>query len=107
MQYYSDKSNDNAAKMFFVFFQMLMVLIVYGFVYPSFVAVKTAVIKYDLTFMTYLPEVLALFAYPVVIFKTLKMFKQGKRLRAIAWMIAWASVIIVALYAHLSQLIVT
>ncbi|HIP18059.1 MAG TPA: hypothetical protein EYG78_01845 [Sulfurovum sp.] len=103
MQYYSDKSNDNAAKVFFVFFQMLMLLIVYGFVYSSFVAVKMAVAKYDLTFMTYLPEIIALAGYPVVVFKTLKMFKQGKRVRAIAWMMAWASVIIVALYAHLLQ----
>lgn len=105
MQYYNDKSNDNAAKLFFVFFQMFMVLVVYGFVYTSFLAVKMAIAKYDLTFMTYLPEIIALVGYPVVILKTLKMFKAGKRLRAVAWMMAWASVIIVFLYAHLSQLI--
>ncbi len=105
MQYYNDKSNDNAAKLFFVFFQMFMVLVVYGFIYTSSIAVKMAIVKYDLTFMTYLPEVLALVVYPMVIFKTLKMFKSGKRLRAVVWMMAWASVIIVALYAHLSQLI--
>ena len=107
MQYYNDKSNDNAAKVLFLFFQMLMTLVVYGFVYPSFVAVNMAVVKYDLTFMTYLPEVISLLGYPVVAWKALKMFKQEKRLRAIVWMVAWASVIIVALYAHLSQLIVT
>ena len=105
MQYYNDKSNDNAAKLFFVFFQMFMVLVVYGFVYTSFLAVKMAIAKYDLTFMTYLPEFIALIVYPVVIFRTLKMFKAGKRLRAVAWMMGWASVIIVFLYAHLSQLI--
>jgi len=107
MQYYNDKSNDSAAKLFFVFFQMFMLLVVYGFVYTSLIAVKIAIAKYDLTFMTYLPEVIALVAYPVVIFKTLKMFKVGKRLRAVAWMMGWASVIIVFLYLHLSQLITT
>ena len=107
MQYYNDKSNDNAAKLFFVFFQVFMLLVVYGFVYTSLIAVKMAMVKYNLTFMTYLPEIIALVAYPVVIFKTLKMFKAGKRLRATAWMMGWASVIIVALYAHLSQLITT
>jgi hypothetical protein len=37
--------------------------------------------------------------------KTRKMFKAGKRLRAVAWMMGWASLIIVFLYAHLSQLV--
>jgi len=37
--------------------------------------------------------------------KTLKMF-HAKKLREMAWMMAWASVIIVALYVHLSQLVV-
>jgi len=106
MKYYNDKSNDAAANVFFMLFQMFMVLTVYGFTYTSLVAVKMAVATYGLTFMTYLPEVLAVVGYPVVMFKTMKMFKAGKRLRAVAWMMAWASMIIVALYAHLSQLIV-
>jgi len=105
MKYYSDKSNDAATNVFFMFFQMFMVLTVYGFAYSSLVAVKMAVSNYGLTFMTYLPEVLAVIGYPMVMFKTLKMFKAGKRLSAVAWMLAWASVIIVALYAHLSQLL--
>jgi len=82
-----------------------MLLIVYGFVYTSFVAVKLATVKYGLTFMAYLPEVLALVAYPVVLYQTRKMFQQGKMLRAVGWMMGWASLIIVLLYLHLSQLI--
>ena len=107
MQYYNDKSNESGANFLFMLFQMLMILIVYGFVYTSFAAVKMAIAKYDLTVMTYLPEFIATIAYPVVMMKTMKMFKSGKRQRAIAWMMAWASIIIVALYAHLSQLIVS
>ena len=107
MQYYNDQSNESAANLFFMFFQMFMILVVYGFVYTSLVAVKLAVAKYGLTFMAYLPEIIALIAYPVVMSRTRKMFKTGKRLRAVAWMMGWASVIIVVLYAHLSQLIVT
>ena len=79
------------------FSKCFMVLTVYAFAYTSLVAVKMAVAEYGLTFMTYLPEVLAVIAYPVVMFKTRKMFKAGKKLRAVAWMMAWASVIIVAL----------
>ena len=107
MQYYNDKSNEAGTSVLFMFFQLFMVLLVYGFVYTSLVAVKMAVAKYDLTLMTYLPEFIATVGYPVLMFKTLKMFKSGKKLRAVAWMLAWASVIIVALYTHLSQLITT
>ncbi len=105
MQYYSDEQNKKASQAFFYIVQMFMLLIVYAFVYTSFVAVKLAIAKYNLTFMTYLPEVLALVAYPVVLYKTRKMFQQGKMLRAVGWMMGWASLIIVVLYAHLSQLI--
>jgi len=105
MQYYNDKSNESAANLFFMFFQMFMILVVYGFVYSSFVAVKMAIEEQGLTEMTYLPEFIALAGYPIVIFRTLKMFKSEKRLRAVAWMMGWASVIIVFLYFHLSQLI--
>ena len=85
--------------------QMFMLLIVYGFVYTSFVVVKLAAAKYSLTFMVYLPEVLALAAYPVVLYKTRKIFQQGKMLRAVGWVMGWASLIIVLLYLHLSQLV--
>lgn len=105
MEYYNDEQNKKASQSLFYIVQMFMLFIVYGFVYTSFVAVKLAVAKYNLTFMTYLPEVLALVAYPVVLYKTRKMFQEGKMLRAVGWMMGWASVIIVLLYAHLSQLI--
>jgi len=105
MKYYSDESNKAAANVMFLLLQILVLFTVYGFVYTSFVAVKLAIAEYHLTFMTYLPEVLALLLFPVVLYKTRKMFARGKRVRATVWMMAWASVIIVALYAHLSQLI--
>ena len=105
MQYYNDKDNKAGSNIMFMVFQMIMLLIVYGFIYTSFIAVKMAIAKYDLTFMTYLPEFIALIVYPVVLYKTRQMFSRDKRLRAVAWVMGWASVIIVFLYAHLSQLI--
>ncbi len=105
MQYYNDEQNKKASQVLFYIVQMFMLLIVYGFVYTSFVGVKLAAAKYNLTFMVYLPEVLALIAYPVVLYKTRKMFWHGKMLRAVGWVIGWASVIIVFLYLHLSQLV--
>jgi len=105
MPYYNDEQNKKASQVLFYIVQMVILLIVYAFVYTSFVVVKLAVAKYNLTFMVYLPEVLALVAYPVVLYKTRKMFQQGKMLRAVGWMMGWASVIIVVLYLHLSQLV--
>ncbi len=105
MQYYNDKQNKKAGQVLFYLMQIFMLLIVYGFVYTSFVGVKLSAAKYGLTVMVYLPEILALVAYPVVLYKTRKMFQQGKMLRAVGWMMGWASVIIVFLYLHLSQLV--
>jgi len=105
MQYYNDKSNENAVYVFFMFFQMFMLLMVYAFVYTSFIAVKMTILEKGLTIMTALPEVIALIAYPVVMYKTRKMFKAGKRLTAVAWLLGWASVIIVFLYFHIAQLV--
>ena len=103
--YYNDESNDKAALVMFMILQMIMSFIVYGFIYTSFLAVKITIEKNGLTFMTYLPEVITLVVYSVVMYKTRNMFKEMKRLRAVAWLMGWASVIIVFLYAHLSQLV--
>jgi hypothetical protein len=105
MQYYNDTENQKAAGVLFFLLQVMLLLIVYGFVYTSFVAVKLASEKYGLTFMAYMPVIIALVAYPVVLYKSRAMFKKNKRLRAIGWVLGWASVIIVALYVFLSQLI--
>jgi len=104
MQYYDDEQNHKAALLLFYLMQGVMLLIVYGFVYTSFVAVGLASAKYGLTVMAYMPEVAALAAYPMVLYRTRKMFHRGRMLRAAAWMTGWASLIIVLLYAHLSQL---
>ena len=105
MQYYNDEQNKKASQALFYFMQIFMLFIVYGFVYTSFVAVKLAAAKYGLTFMAYMPVTLVLIAHPVVLYKTRKMFQNGKMLRAVGWMMGWASLLIVFLYAYLSQLI--
>ena len=105
MKYYNDNDNQAGSNVLFMIFQIFMLLIVYGFVYTSFIAVKLAIAKYDLTVMTYLPELISFIVYPVVLYKTRQMFRQAKRLRAAAWVMGWSAVIIVFLYAHLSQLI--
>lgn len=105
MQHYSDKSNEQGAAVLFMVMQMCMAIIVYGFIYTAFAGVKLAVAEYHLTFMVYLPELVATLFYPVIALKTMRVFRAGRRLRAVALLLGWASVIIVLLYAHLSQLI--
>jgi len=105
MQYYDDRTNEKAINKLFVVFQIIMSLLVYSFVYVSVVAVNVAVEKFSLTFMAYLPEFLSFFVYILVLIKTRKMFKRGKRLTALAWLTGWASLIIVFLYAHLLQIV--
>ncbi|UFH59432.1 hypothetical protein [Sulfurovum mangrovi] len=104
MQKYDDAMTKRGLYLYFVIFQSVMLLIVYAFVYTSFVAVRLAVEKYDLTFMAYLPAVLALVGYPIVLYKTRKQFRNNKTLRAVMWVMSWASVIIVGLYWHLSHI---
>ena len=104
MNYYSDEKNEAAARVVFMLFQMFMGLIVYGFIYTAIVAVKAAVTQFGVTRLAFTPEVVATLLFAVVLYKTRYLFNRGKRLRAVAWTMAWASLIIVALYWHLSVL---
>jgi len=105
VEYYNDKVNESAAKVLFMLFQMVMILIVYGFVYTAFLGVKLAIEKYGLNALAYVPEIFATLLYPVVLYRTRSIFNKGGRLRAVAWCMGWASVIIVALYVHLDNLV--
>jgi hypothetical protein len=104
MQKYDDITIKKGLYLYFVVFQVFMLLIVYAFVYTSFVAARLAITKYDLTFMVYLPAFMALVGYPIALYKTRKQFQQNKMLRAVMWVLSWASVIIVGLYWHLSHI---
>lgn len=104
MKYYDDIENKRATYLSFIIFQGIMLLIVYGFVYTSFIAVKLAAAKYSLTFMVYLPVLLALGAYPVILYKSTKIFQKEMKIRAVGWVMGWATLIIVGLYLHLSKI---
>ena len=105
MQYYNDESNRKGSYLIFVAVQVVLLLVVYSFVYTALVAVKLAIAKYHLTAMAYLPVVFAMFIHPVVLYKTRKMFQKKRPLRAVAWMLGWAALLIVMMYAFLAQLV--
>lgn len=104
MKKYDDTITKKGLYLYFILYQIVMLLIVYAVVYTSFVAVGLAIAKYDLTFMMYLPALLALAGYPIVLYRTRKLFLQEKRLRAAVWVMGWAWVIIIGLYWHLSHI---
>ncbi|MFT7823893.1 MAG: hypothetical protein ABXS92_03950 [Sulfurimonas sp.] len=104
MQKYDDMTNAKGVYLIFIVLQVSMLLIVYSFVYTSLIAVKLAIETLGLTFMAYMPVVLALIGYPVVLYKTRKIFLQGKGIRAAGWVMGWASFIISGLYFYLSEI---
>jgi len=104
MKKYDDAITRKGLYLYFVLYQLFMLLVVYATVYTSFIATGLAVSKYNLTFMAYLPALLALAGYPVALYRTRKLFLQEKRLRAVVWVMVWAWVVIIGLYWHLSHI---
>ena len=104
MQYYDDKQNRTAAKVLFMFVQMIILLVVYIIVYTSFLAVQYAIEKYELSPVMYFPVFVALVVFPVLLYKYRQMFNAGKMLIATTWMMATASLTIVLLYVYVAQI---
>ncbi|MDD3591754.1 MAG: hypothetical protein PHO65_03890 [Sulfurovum sp.] len=104
MKKYDDTITRKGLYLYFVLYQIFMLLVVYATVYTSFIATGFAVAKYDLTLMMYLPSLLGLAGYPAALYKTRKLFLQEKRLRAVVWVMVWAWMVIIGLYWHLSHI---
>lgn len=84
--------------------QMIVLLVVCIFVYTSFLAVGYAIETYGVNTVMYFPIFVALFAFPVLLYKYRKMFNAGKMLAAITWTMATASLTIILLYAYIAQI---
>lgn len=104
MYVYNEEKDLKSLYRLFVLFQYFMALIVYVLAYTAWVAVSVQIEKNALTSMAYSPVMLVIAGYIVVMYKTRKIFKKGKRLSATAWVIGWASVMVVGLYYHVSKL---
>ena len=99
---YDEEKSLKGLYVLFVFFQSIMLLIVYSFAYTALAALTAQKSAY--TFMAYFPVVLVVVGFPVILYASRKRFKAGKRLSSVAWVMGWASVMIVGLYYHLSKL---
>ena len=104
MQKYNDMTNKNGMRIIFMFMQMFMLLIVFGIIYTSFVAVQYTIKEQGVSSMAYLPVLLSLILFPILLYKYRQMFNRGKMLGASVWTISSSSVIIIALYLYIDKL---
>jgi len=103
METYNDKSNEAGMRVIFMIVQMFVLSIVYLFIYSSFILVQLAVAKNGVSEVMYFPILLAFALFPILLYRYRKMFNQGKRLVAFAWMMGTASLLIVMLLAYITQ----
>jgi len=104
MEKYNDQQNKSGMRVLFMFAQMMVLSIVYIFVYTSFLAVKYAIDKYDVSPVMYFPVFVALVVFPILLYKYRKMFNAGRMLLATTWMMGTASLTIVLLYVYIAQI---
>ena len=97
-------TNKNGMRIIFMFMQMIMLLIVFGIIYTSFVAVQYTIKEQGVSSIAYLPILASLVLFPVLLYKYRQMFNRGKMLSASVWTISSSSVIIIALYLYINKL---
>ena len=104
MQKYDDKKNQSGMKVIFMFAQMMILSVVYIIIYTSFKAVQYAIDKFDASAMMYIPVVVAMVVFPVLLYKYRQMFNAGKMLIAATWTMAAASLTVILLYVYVAQI---
>ena len=75
MYAYDEEKSAKDLYILFVFFQSIMLLIVYSFAYTALVALTMQ--KNTYTMMIYFPVVLVVVGYPFILYKTRKKFKSA------------------------------
>jgi len=104
MQKYTDKQNQSGMRVIFMFVQMSILTVVYIIIYTSFKAVQYAIDKLDASVLMYIPVVVALIVFPVLLYKYRQMFNAGKMLVATTWTMATASLTVILLYVYIAQI---
>jgi hypothetical protein len=105
MRYDYDKSNQAGMKVLFMVFQMMIILIVFGFIYMSLLAIGLAVREHCLHPLYYTPVVGLLLLYPFLLYRYRQWFNVGRRLYAYSWTLASSSILIVLLYLYVDQIV--
>ena len=105
MKKYTDEENAKGMYIIFLTFQMILLAVIYSIVYASFRATQFAVEKFNLNELTaFAPTVIIFVAVPVLFYRTGKMFRQGRMMVAVLWMMALLSVFLVGLLMHVNNI---
>jgi len=105
MQKYDDKQNAKGVYLIFVVAQMLLLAVMYTIVYAAFVATHLAVDKYSLNVVSaYAPTVIVFLAVPFLLYRTRKIFLQGRMMLAVIWMMSLLSIFLIGIMLHVSNI---
>ncbi|HFQ61878.1 MAG TPA: hypothetical protein ENK39_06215 [Epsilonproteobacteria bacterium] len=104
MQKYNDEQNRSGMRVLFMFVQMIILSVVYIIIYTSFKAVEYAIDKLDVSVLMYIPVVVAMVVFPILLYKYRQMFNAGKMLLASTWMMATAALTVILLYVYIAQI---
>jgi len=105
MQKYDDKENAKGVYVIFAVVQMILLALMYTILYAAFRATQLSVEKYELnTFTAFAPTVILFVAVPVLMYRTRKMFLQGRMMVAVLWMMALLSVFLVGIMIHVTNI---
>lgn len=105
MQKYDDKQNAKGVYIIFAVVQMILLAMMYTIVYASFRATQLSVEKFELNEVTaFAPTIIVFVAIPVVLYRTRKIFRQGRMMEAILWMMALLSIFLVGLMIHVTNI---
>ena len=105
MEKYDDKQNAKGVYIIFAVAQMILLAIMYTILYAAFRATQLSVEKYNLNaFTAFAPTIIIFIAVPVLMYRTRKMFREGRMMVAILWMMSLLSVFLVGVMMHVSNI---
>jgi hypothetical protein len=92
-----ERSDDAFLRVAFALMQMVLILVVYGFVYTTMLVVRELIVREQATQAAYLVPVIVTFALPYGFWKLRKLFNKGARTQAAVWSIALSAIAVVIL----------
>jgi hypothetical protein len=105
MEKYNDKENAQGVYIIFAVVQMILLAIMYTILYAAFRATQLSVEKYGLNeFTAFAPTLILFVAIPVLMYRTRKIFLQGRMMVAVLWMMALLSVFLVGIMIHVTNI---
>jgi len=105
MDKYNDKQNAQGIYIIFAVVQMILLAIMYTILYTAFRATQLSVEKYGLNeFTAFAPTLILFVAVPVLLYRTRKIFLQGRMMIAVLWMMALLSIFLVGIMIHVSNI---